>query len=172
MNGSTIPAHVPTPNAKLAALGYQIDLPDGGKSCIVLQSGPTHSLVAKLLQCSSLAVYTTFVQQAKNARNEATDACVRTFDAGCCAPEAHQNDQSYVRELSGPIYFRFITKEFSMEGGYTEDLINPQNCQNWGVGACPYILQPEWFWLLLHKVVYTVNKVAFRKHHFSTSCSL
>ena len=30
--------------------------PDGGESCIVLESGPTRSLVAKLLQCLSLVV--------------------------------------------------------------------------------------------------------------------
>ena len=29
---------------------------DGGESCIVLESGPTRSLVAKLLQCLSLVV--------------------------------------------------------------------------------------------------------------------
>ena len=30
--------------------------PDGGESCIVLESGLTRSLIAKLLQCSSLVV--------------------------------------------------------------------------------------------------------------------
>ena len=34
------------------------------------------------------------------------------------APEAHQNDRSYVCEL----YFRFTTQEFSMVGSYMEDL--------------------------------------------------
>ena len=33
------------------------------------------------------------------------------------APEAHQNDHSYVCELS-----QSTTQEFSMVGGYTEDL--------------------------------------------------
>ena len=28
-------------------------------------------------------------------------------------------------------------QEFSMVGGYMEELKKPQNCQNWGVGACP-----------------------------------
>ena len=27
-------------------------------------------------------------------------------------------------------------QEFSMVGGYTENIVKPQNCQNWGVGAC------------------------------------
>ena len=43
--------------------------------------------------------------------------------------EVHQDDHSYVLELSGPT-FRFTMQEFSMVGGYTEDLRKPQNCQN------------------------------------------
>ena len=42
-------------------------------------------------------------------------------------------------ELSGSTY-RFNKQEFSMVGGYTENLEKPQNGQNWGegggVGAC------------------------------------
>ena len=34
----------------------RLDQPDGGKRCIVLESGPTRSLVAKLPQRSSLSV--------------------------------------------------------------------------------------------------------------------
>ena len=40
-----------------------------------------------------------------------------TLLLGVMAPEAHQNDHSYVCELS-----RSTTQEFSMVGGYTEDL--------------------------------------------------
>ena len=50
------------------------------------------------------------------------------------APEAHQNDRSYLSELSGPT-FGSISTNF-MVGGYTEDPKNQQNCQNWAVGAC------------------------------------
>ena len=32
--------------------------------------------------------------------------------------------------------FGFTMQKFSMVGGYTENLEKPQNCQNWGVGAC------------------------------------
>ena len=38
-------------------------------------------------------------------------------------------------EFSGPT-FRFITQEFSMVGGYTQNLKKPENYQNWRVGAC------------------------------------
>ena len=38
-------------------------------------------------------------------------------------------------ELSGST-FGFTKQEFSMVGGYTENLEKPQKCQNWGVGAC------------------------------------
>ena len=45
-------------------------------------------------------------------------------------PEAHQNDRSYVHEVSGLLDLRFNMQEFSMHGGgYTEDLNKPQNCQ-------------------------------------------
>ena len=47
------------------------------------------------------------------------------------APEAHQNDCSYVSEFSGPT-FNSICTNF-MVGGYTEDL---KNRQDWPMGAC------------------------------------
>ena len=43
--------------------------------------------------------------------------------------------QSQLCELSGSTY-GFNTQEFSMVGGYMENLKKPQNCQNWGVAAC------------------------------------
>ena len=43
--------------------------------------------------------------------------------------------QSQLCELSGST-FGFNTQEFSMVGGYTENLEKPLNCQNWRVGAC------------------------------------
>ena len=50
------------------------------------------------------------------------------------APEVHQNNCSYVDELSGT-YFRFTMQQFSMVGGYIKEFRKPLNCQNWGVGA-------------------------------------
>lgn len=98
--------------------------PNGEESYIVLESEPTHSLVANLLQDLSLAVRVNLVLQAKSTVNEATDRCVQTFDSGCYGiSEAHQNNHSYVLELSVPT-FRFTTHEFSMVGGYTEELKN------------------------------------------------
>ena len=38
---------------------------------------------------------------------------------------------SWLCELRGPT-FGFATHEFSMVGGYTEELEKPQNCQNCG----------------------------------------
>ena len=63
LNGSTIPVQGPTLDAKLAARVYCIvsspvlrqSQPDSGENCIVLQSWPTRSLVAKFLQCSVVA---------------------------------------------------------------------------------------------------------------------
>ena len=49
-------------------------------------------------------------------------------------PEAHQNDCSYVSEFSGSTFDSICTN--FMAGGYTDDLKNKQNCQNWAVGVC------------------------------------
>ena len=64
----------------------------------------------------------------KNAVNK-TGVC-ETLMPDLMAPEAHQNDPSYVT------YSWFSSREFSMVGGYTEELEKPQKCQNWGVGTC------------------------------------
>ena len=45
-------------------------------------------------------------------------------------PEAHQNDCSYVRELSG-----LTAQEFSMVSSYMEELKN-HKLSNGGLGAC------------------------------------
>ena len=50
------------------------------------------------------------------------------------APEAHQNDCSYLSEFSEPTFDSICTN--FMVGSYTEDLKNKQNCQNWPTGAC------------------------------------
>ena len=102
--------------------------PDSGEGCIVLQRGPTCSLVVKFLHVqSSLAVR-------EFCANKATDGCVRTFDAWCCSALSI-TELSKLCELRWPT-FEFTMQEFSMVGGYTENLEKPQNCQNWGVGAC------------------------------------
>ena len=95
LNGSTIPMQGPTPDAKLAAMelnGLASSVrqlfvkasPTVEKSCTMLRNGPTHSLVAKFPQRLVVACSTpNFVLQGKNAANEATDECVRYFDAWC-----------------------------------------------------------------------------------------
>ena len=59
----------------------------------------------------------------------------KTLMLDVVAPEAHQNDSSYVSELSGPT-FNPLHKNFAGWAFYMEDLKKLQNCQNWGVGAC------------------------------------
>ena len=43
------------------------------------------------------------------------------------APEAHQNNHSFVCELSGPT-FNSLHKNFMVVGSYMEDLKKPPNC--------------------------------------------
>ena len=64
----------------------------------MLESEPTHSLVAKLLQCSSLVVHANLVLKARNAVNEAMDRC-ETSLLDVMVSEAYQNDHSYVHKL-------------------------------------------------------------------------
>ena len=45
--------------------------------------------------------------------------------------EVHQNDCSYIRELSNVHH----VKKFHMVTGYIEDFKKPQNCQNWGAAG-------------------------------------
>ena len=62
--------------------------------------------------------------RARNAVNEAIRIGVcETLLPDVVPPEAHQNDRSYVPELSGLLLFWFTTQEFNMVGSYTE---NPQ----------------------------------------------
>ena len=55
--------------------------PNSGESCIMVESGPIHSCVVKLLQCLLLAV-ATFILQARNTVNQTMDRCVQNFAAG------------------------------------------------------------------------------------------
>ena len=105
VNGSTIPAQEPTLDVKLSARGYYTiassllcwGQPDSGESCIMLQSWPTHSFIAKFPQHSVVACST----QISYCR--ATSECVWTFDAWCCAAQS-ASEQSQLCELSGSTF--------------------------------------------------------------------
>ena len=73
LNGSTIPVQLPTPDAKIPR--------DTELTCIIASpmlcqgqaNGGGSCIIAKLMQCSSLA---NFLLQVRNAVNKATDTCV------------------------------------------------------------------------------------------------
>ena len=106
-----IPVQGPTPDTKLAARVYRIAAmcvlrrgqPDSGESCVVLQSWPTHSLVAKFPQCSVIACST----QISCCRERTLQRRPRT---GVCEPlmpdvvvsKVHQNNPSYVSSADLP----------------------------------------------------------------------
>ena len=102
--------------------------PDSRESYIMLQSGPTRSLVANFPHRSVVACK--FCAAGKNAVNEAMDRCVRR-----CRGAQRASERSQLCELSGPT-FGFTMQNFSMVGGQTENFEKPQNCQNLGVGVC------------------------------------
>ena len=51
------------------------------------------------------------------------------------APETHQNNRSYVRQLSGPT-FDSLRKNLAWWAVTWRTSKNHKTCQNWGVGAC------------------------------------
>ena len=71
------------------------------EKAVIVLNRPTCSLVANVRRLQ----YANFVLQVSNAANEATDKCVcETTLPDVMASEAHQNDRSYLCELSGPTF--------------------------------------------------------------------
>ena len=75
--------------------------PDGGKCCIMLESGLTGDLVAKLPQCLSLAVCEF---QCCKLRTRLWTGMCETLMSDVMVPQAYQNNCSYVHELSGSTF--------------------------------------------------------------------
>ena len=119
----------PTPDEK-AARGYRIDLhcrfarASSRPARIVLESGPTRSLVAKFPH-ATLAAWSMRISYCKRGtlrRRLRTGVC-ETLLPDIVAPEAHQNMiAAIVRELSGPTFRSLYAR--ILHGGqlYTEDL--------------------------------------------------
>ena len=106
--------------------------PDSGESCNVLQNGPTHSLIANFPQRSVIACNT----QISCCRGRTLRMRPRTgvYEPDVMAPKAHQNNPTYVSSADLPsdslcntLVWWVVTRRTSKK---------PQNCQNWGVGAC------------------------------------
>ena len=67
---------------------------------------------------------------------------VWNLDARCRG--AWSTSEQSQRELSGLIFDSLRMQEVNMVGSYTKDLT--QNCQNWGLGACPGQYGSIWSW--------------------------
>ena len=103
--------------------------PDSRESCIVLESRPTCSLIAKFLQ-HSVIVCSTWIS-CRKGRTFRSRPCVQTFYAWCRSAQS-TSERSQLCELSRPT-FGFTTQEISMVGGYMENL----ETVKLGVGTCP-----------------------------------
>ena len=146
LNGSTIPAQGPTPDAKLAAMG-QNQLASSVHPCFI-EASPTVEkaiscckadwLIASLLSflCIQLSLAVRkFRAGGKNAVNMATDGCVHEpLMPNVAAPKAHQNNRSYVSSADLPS--DSLRKNLTWWAVTQRTLEKPQNCQNWGMGAC------------------------------------
>ena len=121
----------PTPDAKLAARGYRIDSvlrwgqPGSGESCIVLQSGPTRSLIAKFSQRSVITCSTRIsCSRGKTLQTRPQMGVCIPLMPDVVVPKAHQNNHNYMRSILYWYFWIYYTR-FSMVGGYTEDLEKP-----------------------------------------------
>ena len=103
------------------------------ESCIVLQSRPTWSLVAKFPQCLVVTCSMQILCCRGRTLWTRPQTGVWTFNAWFHGAQC-TSQQLQPCELSGPT-FKFTMQKFSMVGSYTENLEKPQSCQNWGVGA-------------------------------------
>ena len=101
--------------------------PDSGEGCIMLQSGPTHSLIAKFLQRSVVGCSTRISCWKKRCEPSHRQVCANLMLWHPKRIRAMWAQQTYLQ-----IHYARI----SMVGGYTENLEKLQNCQKWGVGAC------------------------------------
>ena len=119
LNGSTIPTQGPTTDAKLAAMvtewtcifGSSVicrGQPDSGERCIVLQSGPTCSLIAKFPQRSVVACNTRIsCCRGRTLQTRPRTGVCEPLMPDVMVPKAHQNNCSYVSSadlLSDSLY--------------------------------------------------------------------
>ena len=145
LNGLTIPTQGPTADAKLAARGHLINM---------------FMFANNALLGGGVKVRVWIREQRKIKRR--SKANLNITDVGwlqilCCrkrmlqtrpwtgvcellipeveAPKAHQNNSSYVSSADQPS--DLLCKIFAWWAVIRRTSKNPQNCQNWGEGACP-----------------------------------
>ena len=94
--------------------------PNGGESCIMLESGLTHSYVAKLPQHFIACSMQILCCRRRKLQTWLRMGVCETLMPNVVAPEAHQNDHGYVCELSGHTF---------------ESLLKLDACT--GMGICP-----------------------------------
>ena len=101
------------------------------ESCILLETNQPEVLLLGLCSICRCSTRISYCKQ-RTLRTRLRPVCANLLNV--VAPETHLNDHSYsLRELK----LWVTTQEFSVVGGYKEDLEKPQNCQNRGVGTCP-----------------------------------
>ena len=76
---------------------------DSGEKCIVLQSGPTRSLVAKFLQCSAIAGSTQISRcRGRTLQTRPWTGVCKALMPDVMVPQVHQNNRSYVSSADLP----------------------------------------------------------------------
>ena len=110
---------------------------DGEEICIMLESGPTHSLVTKLLQCLSHVGHKFSIASDGPLWTKLWMGVCEALLPDVMVPETHQNDCSYVCELSGPSFNSLHKNLAWWVVKWRTSKKNTRKCQNWGMGTCP-----------------------------------
>ena len=144
LNGSTIPAQGPTPDANLAARGYRIvassvlhqGQPDSGGSCIVLQSGLTCSLVAKFPQLSVITYSTQILCcRERTLRMRPWTGVCKPLMPDVVLPKVHQNNNMlYVSSVDLPS--DSLQKNLAWWTVTQSTSKKHKTVKKWDVGAC------------------------------------
>ena len=138
LNGPTISTQAPTQDTKLAAREYRINLlvalpmlsqgqPDSEKCCIVLESGQTCSLVAKLPQGSLLAICEFHATNEECYERGYGQVCEKLWCQMWWQPK-HIRTIAAMHLSSADL----LSIQFRMVSSYMKDLKKPLNSQNWG----------------------------------------
>ena len=113
LNGSTISVQAPIQDARLAARGYQINLhchfthaslrPTRWRKLYYARKRTDLALLPSFRHVRHLQ-YTNFMLQVRNDATRLGTGVCEALLLDVVASEAHQDDCSYVRELSGPTF--------------------------------------------------------------------
>ena len=141
----TLPVQGPTPDAKLAARVYRIvassvllwGQPDSGESCVVLQSGPTCSLIVKFSQRSPIACSMQFsCFRERTLWTRPWMGVCKPLMADVVVSKVHQNNHSQMSSADLPVPSDSLCKNLAWWAVTRKTLKNHRTVTCSGMVAC------------------------------------